>query len=204
MNASVHYRPIPVGKELVLQPPEEPLARRGVRAAPLCRHSSDQVVLVANPYPFWPPVVTRRSSSGSSSPRRAASGAANFSRLELARRLLGCRPIDPAAGLLRGGVVGGYGGLAGRDGVRAGLSRGFPGRLPGSARRPPCQGNGLGLASARPSAAGAARGTAPAGPILPFRQGNRNGFCHVLPMLAQPLRLHWQSTVLTLFTQNGV
>ena len=53
----------------------------------------------------------------------------------------------------------------------------------------------LSPASARPPGAGTAPRAAPAGPILPFCQGSRNGFGHVLPMKAQPLRLGWQRCV---------
>lgn len=56
-RVGAHPRPVPMVEELVLQPPEEPLARRVVGAAPLCRHASDQSVLVADPYPLRPPVV---------------------------------------------------------------------------------------------------------------------------------------------------
>ena len=44
-------------EELVLQPPEESLARRVVGTASLRRHASDQAVLVADPYPLRPSVV---------------------------------------------------------------------------------------------------------------------------------------------------
>ena len=52
-----HARPVPVVEELVLEPPEEPLAGGVVRAAALGRHTPHQPVLLADPYPLGPAVV---------------------------------------------------------------------------------------------------------------------------------------------------
>ena len=49
--------PVPVVEELVLEPPEEPLAGRVVGAAPLGRHRAREPVLPADRDPPRPPVV---------------------------------------------------------------------------------------------------------------------------------------------------
>lgn len=52
-----HAPPVPPVEELVLEPAEEPLGGRAVRAASLDAHRPDRPVLLADANPFVPPVV---------------------------------------------------------------------------------------------------------------------------------------------------
>ena len=52
-----HARPVPMVEEFILEPAEESLHRRVVRAAPLLRHRPGQVVLLADRDPSGPAVM---------------------------------------------------------------------------------------------------------------------------------------------------
>ena len=90
--------PVPMVEELVLQPAEEALAGRVVRAAPLRRHAPGQPVLLADRDPARPAVVPPRSLwTAFEAPSRRWARA--LSRPELASSASGLGPTDQATGL---------------------------------------------------------------------------------------------------------